>query len=50
MCFVGAIATVDGGTCHLGDTAKVSVVGVDSATSGGSSVGMEESFGKAAYH
>lgn len=43
----GKVTTVDGGTKHLGDTAKVSVVGGNVATSGSTPVGMMEVFGEA---
>lgn len=45
---VGTFRTVDGGTYHLGDTVKVSAVGVLLATSGGMSVGREEVLGEKA--
>lgn len=47
---IGALSTVDGGTCHLGDTVKVTVVGVLRATTGGTPVGIEEVFGEAEPH
>lgn len=46
----GALTTVDGGTKHLGETAKVTVVGVLVATAGLSAVGREELFGDSETH
>lgn len=50
VCEHGKMTTVDGGTKHLGDTAKVSVVGGHVATSGLTSVGMDEVFGEMTTH
>ncbi len=47
---MGALSTVDGGSCHLGDAAKVPVVGGNSATTGLPAVGIEEVFGEMTPH